>query len=192
MNLKVKDLCLMAISLAILIISSKISFNLGVITLTLQTLSVSLISFILKWKRASLVFLTYIVMGLIGIPVFSTGGGYQYIYSLSFGFIIGFFLSSFIFGSNILSKYKWTNIIKGILGLAIIDISGLVYMYIIFKYYNNQDVSFIYVIEVGLLPFIIKDLVSVVLSSIIAIRLEPAIENIGIYNKELIKNDNHE
>ena len=88
--MKTKDLTIMAISLAILIICSKISFNIGIISLTLQTFAVVIISLLLKWKKAAIVFIAYIVMGLIGIPVFSTGGGFQYVLLPSFGFIIGF------------------------------------------------------------------------------------------------------
>jgi biotin transport system substrate-specific component len=73
---KIKDITLMSIMLAILIVASKISFNIGPIPITLQTFAVAIISCLLKWKRASIVFLAYIIMGLIGIPVFSTGGGF--------------------------------------------------------------------------------------------------------------------
>ena len=84
MKIKIKDLAIMAMMLAILVVCSKISFNIGIISLTLQTFAVASIGLILKWKKALIVFFTYIVMGLIGIPVFSTGGGYQYIFYPSF------------------------------------------------------------------------------------------------------------
>ena len=67
--MKIKDLTIMAISLAILIICSKISFNIGIISLTLQTFAVVIISLLLKRKKSAIVFITYIVIALFVIDV---------------------------------------------------------------------------------------------------------------------------
>ncbi len=175
--MKTKDLTIMAISLSLMVVCSKISFNIGIISLTLQTFAVVIISLLLGWKKAGIVFLTYIIMGLIGIPVFSTGGGFQYVLAPSFGFIVGFLVASLIIGSNF-GKSKWMKVVKGIIGLLVLDIIGMIYMYIILKYYlESPKASVIYVIEAGFLPFILKDLVSTVLAALIAIRLEPVLLN---------------
>ena len=51
-------------------------------------------------------------------------------------------------------------------------------MYFILKYYiESPNANFMYVIEVGFLPFIIKDLISTVLAALIAIRVEPIVAN---------------
>ena len=102
--MKIKDLCLMTVCLSILIVCSKISFDIGIISLTLQTFAVALTGYLLKWKRSAIVFITYIIMGLIGIPVFSGGGGFFYVLKPSFGFIIGFLVGTFITGSNLFNN----------------------------------------------------------------------------------------
>ena len=93
---KIHNLCISAIMLALLIICSKITIPLGVISLTLQTFIVILLSLILNTKYSFLVFITYIILGLLGLPVFSGGGGFAYVLKPSFGFIIGFLLQSFL------------------------------------------------------------------------------------------------
>lgn len=174
--MKIKDLSIMAICLSVLVICSKISFNIGIISLTLQTFAVIIISILLKWKKASIVFITYIIMGLVGIPVFSTGGGFDYILKPSFGFIIGFLVASIIIGIPF-GKNKYMVIIKSLIGLLVLDIIGMVYMYIILKFYlASPSVDVLYVIEVGFLPFIIKDLISTVLAALIGIRLENVLD----------------
>lgn len=184
--MKVRDLCLMTICLSILIICSKISISIGIISLTLQTFAVSLIPFLIKWKKSAIVFFVYIVMGLIGIPVFSEGGGFYYVLKPSFGFILGFLLSVFITGSNILNKLKIANLFKGLIGLLVLDFIGLIYMYFILKYYIGKDDINIYsILEIGFLPFILKDSISVVISYIISLRLEPVLNNTFYTNKEL-------
>lgn len=173
--MKIKDITLMSIMLAILIVASKISFNIGPIPITLQTFAVAIISCLLKWKRASIVFLAYIIMGLIGIPVFSTGGGFAYVLTPSFGFIIGFLVSSFITGSNLFNKHKWTIFIKCVLGLLVLDFIGIVYMAIILNLYKGLNYDLAKILTIGFTPFIVKDLISVGIAGLISIRLDPVL-----------------
>lgn len=182
-NIKIKDITIMSILLALLIISSKISFNIGPIPITLQTFMVFLISLLLGPKKGSIVMLTYIIMGLIGIPVFSGGGGFDYIFKPSFGFIIGFFFASLVIGIKrdvFYAKYITTTI-----GLLIINLCGIIYMYLIMNYYLMLDKSISYILEVGVLPFIFKDFVVVILTCILYSRI-----NVAINKKEYIDNFN--
>ncbi|MCR5113089.1 MAG: biotin transporter BioY [Acholeplasmatales bacterium] len=187
--MKIKDLCLMTVCLSILIVCSKISFDIGIISLTLQTFAVALTGYLLKWKRSAIVFITYIIMGLIGIPVFSGGGGFFYVLKPSFGFILGFLVGTFITGSNLFNNSKIAHFTKGVLGLLIADLVGLIYMYFILKFYmGSANASVIYVLEAGFLPFILKDTISVVIAGVIALRLYPVLDSMGTYNKNLINN----
>jgi biotin transport system substrate-specific component len=49
-------------------------------------------------KLGALSQLIYVVLGLIGIPVFTKGGGLSYIFEPSFGYLIGFILAACIIG----------------------------------------------------------------------------------------------
>ena len=180
----------MTVCLCILIICSKIAVPIGVISITLQTFAVAIIPYILKWKRASIVLTAYILMGLIGIPVFSDGGGFFYALKPSFGFILGFLASTFITGANVFKNSKIAGLIKGLLGLLTLDLIGMVYMYFILKYYIGSDkASIVYVIQVGFLPFILKDSISVVLAYIISLRLSPILDNMQLSSKEYIEKE---
>lgn len=186
--MKVKDLCMMTVCLCLLIICSKISFQIGIIAFTLQTFAVAIIPYILKWKKSAIVFITYIIMGLIGIPVFSEGGGFLCVLKPSFGYILGFLVSTFITGSNIFKNSKIANLFKGLLGLIVLDIIGMAYMYILFKYhYNAYDKATLsFILKVGFLPFILKDSFSVALAYCISLRLNVVLDNMGTFNQELV------
>lgn len=172
-RMKINELCYMAIMLALLIVCSKISVNIGPIPITLQTFAVIMVGYVLKFKKAFIVFLAYILMGLVGIPVFSGGGGFDYIFKPSFGFIIGFMLSSLITGIVFKKHYKIVLFGQGLLGLIIIDVVGLIYMYLIMNYYLGLDSSLSYVLEVGLLPFLLKDCISVLIATVVYERVSP-------------------
>ena len=58
-----------------------------IVPFTLQTLSCMIAGLILPRKEAVISQLIYVVLGLIGIPVFSAGGGFSYVLYPTFGFI---------------------------------------------------------------------------------------------------------
>ena len=189
-KIKIKDITMMAIFLAILIVASKISFNIGPIPVTLQTLALALIGFILGPYKGIIVILTYLVMGIIGIPVFSQGGGFDYIFKPSFGYIIGFIPMIFLIGIGRNFQNKSMKYLFGMLGLIIDYIIGVTYMYFIMKYYLNINKDILGLINAGVVPFILKDTLSMILAALVYERLHVIIlnneDNYNInYNKEL-------
>ena len=190
-NIKIYDITLMAISLAILVICSKISIPIGAIPLTLQTFSVFLIALILGVKKSVIVFIIYIIMGLLGIPVFSSGGGFHYIFMPSFGFIIGFLAAAPIIGIASKSDKFYLKYITSFIGLLIINIFGVLYMLIILNYYNGLNKDIIYVLGVAVAPFIIKDIFVVILTCIIYSRLQLVIykreKKVSLFEQEKIQ-----
>ena len=65
---------------------------------TLQFFFVLLAALLLGSKRAFASVLTYLVIGLCGIPVFATGGGPAYLLKPTFGFLIGFAAAAYVTG----------------------------------------------------------------------------------------------
>lgn len=176
--LKIKDIALMSMMLAILIVCSKISFNIGPIPVTLQTFAVIIISYILGVKKGLIVFGIYIFLGVVCfLPIFSgTESGFYYVLKPSFGFIIGFFLSVIPCGLKIKDDSLIFLIIRGLLGLFVIDAVGLAYMAIILNCYMKASKSFSYIISAGLSPFLIKDILSVFICALVYDRIRPSIE----------------
>ena len=73
---------------------------------------------------------TILMMGLLGLPVFASGGGFSYVLLPSFGYLIGFLFGSIIVGFSVsyLKDQKYTNILLLILLYeAIVYIFGLGY-----------------------------------------------------------------
>ncbi len=188
-NIKLKELALFAIMLAFMVVASKISIPIGPVPLTLQTFAVFIIALVLG-KKSALLFTLYLALGLVGLPVFSTGGGISYIYMPSFGFIISFIPASFIVGFAKDSNKIYMKYILSSIGLIVIYLFGAVYMYLIFKYYNASPKDIITIINIGVLPFIAKDIFTAILSCIIYSRIKVVInrdsKNIS-FEEEIIK-----
>ena len=82
----------------LLIASAKIKVPLYPVPMTLQPLAVLMIAMLFGRNLATLTVGLYIFKGIIGLPVFAFGGGLMYLMGPTGGFILGFFVSSFIVG----------------------------------------------------------------------------------------------
>ena len=146
--------------------------------MTLQTFFVLLTGLVLPVKASALAIITYMALGLIGLPIFSGGGGLGYLLMPNFGFIIGFVLASVIM-SVVAEKLKkctfWRYFTISLLGVAIIYIIGILYFAFITNVYNKSDYSAIWFIQTVFLPFLPKEIICTILASISAYKIRPYI-----------------
>lgn len=67
-------------------------------TFSLQWLFVLLAGMLLGPKLGAMSVGAYLLVGLVGVPVFVHGGGPQYIFRAGFGFLLGFLAAAFVIG----------------------------------------------------------------------------------------------
>lgn len=147
--------------------------------ITLQTFFVLLSGLMLPIKASILATVTYMALGLIGLPIFSSGGGLGYVLMPNFGFIIGFVFSSIII-SMFAEKLKKSSLRQyfaiSLLGVAIIYIIGIFYFALITNVYNKGDNSAIWFIQTVFLPFLPKEIICSLLASLVAYKVRPYIK----------------
>jgi len=157
-----KDI-LLVLSFAILTgISAKLKIEIGLVPITAQTLAVLLSGALLGAKRGALSQLTYLGMGLVGFPWFSRGGGIAYLISPTFGYIIGFVLAVYFIGwlcERGFDRQLKTAILAMLAGNIVLYIPGLFWL--------ARFVGFEKVLAVGFYPFIIGDLLKILLAGTI-------------------------
>ena len=155
----VRNITLSSMLLALLIVSAFVSIPVPflAIKITLQTMVLFIIGSLLRPVYAFATMFLYIVLGLFGLPVFSSGSGISYVFAPSFGFLIGFLLAvplmSFInrrsFASR-LARYA----VACTAGIILIYLIGIPYLYYILKLYMGKDISFSYALVSGGLMFL--------------------------------------
>jgi biotin transporter BioY len=143
-------------------ILAKVKIEIGPVPITMQTLAVLLSGVFLGSKKGALSQITYLFIGLAGIPWFSRGGGMAYIFSPTFGYILGFVLAAFLVGW--LFEKGWgenlkTSILAMIFGNLILYIPGLLWLA---KFFGFNKV-----LAIGFYPFLIGDLLKIFLASLI-------------------------
>ena len=74
----------------------------------------------------------YIIAGIFGFPIFAAGGGIDYFFRIGSGYILGFFIGTYLTGKILSVKINKLNIIKAaITGVIAIHLVGIVYLAIV-------------------------------------------------------------
>ena len=95
---KTSSLVYCALFTALIAVGAFIKIPIPVVPFTLQYLFTMLAGILLGSRLGSLSVLAYMILGLIGLPIFSEGGGIGYVFKPSFGYIIGFCVETFVTG----------------------------------------------------------------------------------------------
>lgn len=94
----VANLALVVIGSLLLAASAQVKIPLSPVVINLTTLAVVLLGATLGWRLGVAAVALYIAEGLSGLPFFANGGGWAYVLSPSFGFIVGYLPLAFIVG----------------------------------------------------------------------------------------------
>lgn len=150
----VKFLVECAMCTAIMSIVAPWCIMIGPIPITLGLFIVLLISSIFSWKKVWVSLLVYVIMGLIGVPVFSGfSSGIYAIAGLTGGYLLGYFPCSFIV-SFFCAKYKhkrWLYIVFMTLGTLSCYIIGMLW----FSFVTKSGLMSAFL--AGVFPFIVID-----------------------------------
>ena len=171
------DLAYIAIGAALISICSWISIPTAV-PFTLQTFAVFAVLLLIGGKRGIMSILTYIVMGAVGLPVFSGfTGGMGSLLGKTGGYILGFLLTGVIYFlfTKFLSEKLLVEILALVLGLLVCYAFGTGwFMYIYMR--DTGAVGLATVLSWCVFPFIIPDLVKMAVAFVIAHRVKPIIK----------------
>lgn len=173
---KTYDLVYVSIFVVLIAVCSWISIPLTV-PVTLQTFGVFIAVGLLGGKRGTLAVLVYILMGAIGIPVFSGfTGGIGILAGTTGGYIVGFLFSALLMWGMEKLFGKDTKVLAGsmILGLAVCYAVGTLWFMAVYAA-SSGPVGIFTVLGWCVFPFIIPDIAKIVLALILTKRLSGVI-----------------
>ncbi|MCH3965747.1 MAG: biotin transporter BioY [Clostridium sp.] len=172
-HFSIKEMCTVAIFTAITAVLSQISIPLpfSPVPITMQVLAIYLSSIILGSKLGTLSQIIYILLGIVGIPVFANfSGGLSVLVGPTGGFLISFPIIAFIIGKTAENDL---NFIFKILGL----IFSLMVCYFIgtlqFIFITNMSIQ--KSIALCVLPYIPLDIVKIIVAYILGYNVRQAL-----------------
>jgi biotin transport system substrate-specific component len=128
-----------------------------VVPFTLQTFFVVLAGALLGPVYGSLSQLLYLIVGLIGVPVFANGGGPGYIFQPTFGYLVSYPVAAGAVGFFLSKAEKLTvlNTLLAILaGMIIIYLFGVTGLYLNLNYIVAKPTAFTTALWTGCILFI--------------------------------------
>lgn len=174
---KTKELVYMAMFAVLLAVCSWISIPASV-PFTLQTFGIFLTLLLLDGKRGTITLTVWILLGAIGVPVFAGfSGGLGILLGTTGGYILGFIFMGGIYWlmTSLLGKKLYIRIIAMVLGLAVCYAFGTIWFITVFSRANGP-VGVMTALGWCVFPFIIPDLIKLVLAVLLASRLEAHVE----------------
>lgn len=172
LNISAKNICYIAICVAIIAVCSVITIPLpGGVPVTLQTFAVFLSVALLGPVYGTVAVVIYILLGMIGVPIFSNfGSGVAVILGPTGGYIIGFIFSAVISGALMKALGEKTPfmVLSMVIGLLACYLTGTLWFVGVRSTFNFAGI--IYALTVCVVPFIIPDLIKILLAVLIAKR----------------------
>lgn len=167
------DIAYIGIFAAIIAVCSWISIPLTV-PVTLQTMAVCIAAGLLGTKKGTLAIFVYILLGLIGVPVFSGfSSGVGVLFGSTGGYIIGFIFTALIVGImvKLLGKKIWVYAVSMVIGIAVCYAFGTIWFIVVYNNNNADAVSVSAALGMCVIPFIIPDLVKIAAATLLCARL---------------------
>lgn len=159
---RVRDAALVTGGAALLAVASQILVPLWFtpVPLSLATFAVLLVGASLGPLRAGLSIGLYLILGLVGVPVFagfSAGAG-----SSSFGYILGYLLAGVVVGAlarRAADRRVLTTLAMAVIGSALIYLCGVPWLM------ASLGVGFKEALALGVIPFLVGDAIKAVAAS---------------------------
>ena len=177
MRLSLREMILCAMFVALVAAGAFIRIPVGTDVYTLQFLFTLLAGLLLGARLGATAVATYVLLGLVGVPVFASGGGPGYVLQPTFGYLIGFILQAWYCGAAArrlsARNFKRLLAINGI-GMAIVYVIGISYFYFVSNYVIDAPIAVWPVIFYCGILQVVPDFLLCVAAAGLAVRLEHA------------------
>lgn len=181
-----RDLTYCAMFVALMAVGAKINIVLPIgtgVTVSLQIMFAVITGLLIGPRDGLVSLLVYLLLGLLGLPVYAHGGGIAYVLRPTYGFLIGFasaaWLSGFLkerFGKKSLMSF----FISGEIGMLSYYVFGLLYFALMSSLLlrDAQPVGFRELMTVWFLSTVWIDAIIAGVGSLVAYKVTPAFEKI--------------
>ena len=179
MSHNTRNLTLCGLFSALIAIGAFIKIPVPVVPFTLQFLFTTLAGLLLGPRLGMISVGSYIAIGLVGLPVFTTGGGIGYILQPTFGYLVGFCFGAYATGVIAASSCRPSLrrlLVANLVGLLLVYLVGMIYYYAITLLYIKEPVGIVSLLLYGFLLPLPGDLAICYFGALFGKRLIPVLQ----------------
>ena len=176
---KTYRLVMTALMASVICILAPMSIQIGDIPISLTNLAIYIILYILGWKQGSISYLVYMLIGMVGVPVFSGfTGGLGKLLGYTGGYIIGFLPMAIVAGLVIdHTKNRFFHLLGMVVGTIICYALGTAW------YCFSSGTPVGAALAVCVIPFIPFDLLKMVFAIEVGPLIRSRLSSDGVYHK---------
>lgn len=178
-KMSTRQLTLIAVMTAVTCVLGPLSLPIGLVPISLTNLVIYIAIYALGLKKGTISYIVYLLIGVIGLPVFSGfSGGFAKLAGPTGGYLIGFIFMAFISGLFIdrFSDKIYMCFIGMTLGTIVTYLFGTVWLAYVAKIPFNAALS------AGVIPFVPGDVIKILISSLIGPQIRRRLVNAGLYD----------
>ena len=177
---KTYNIVLIAVSSALIAICSWISITIGPVPFTLQTMAIFAVLMTIGDARGSIAVVIYLLLGLVGVPVFAGfKGGPASFLGPTGGFLVGFAVASLVWIllekllRDKMSSSMVKRIVYGVINAVICEVVmytiGVIWFIVVYGQ-QTGPIGLGAVLSMCVVPFIVPDIVKIAVAVVIGER----------------------
>ena len=160
--MKIRTMTRVALFAALTAVGAFIRIPLGYSSITLQTFFTAMAGCVLGPWYGALSQLVYVALGLVGLPIFTQGGGIGYLMQPTCGFLIGLSPAAWVIGRIAGRKPEPKQIVPAcLLGYGVLYAIGVPYMALILNTFLGKGMGFSAIMWAGMIPFLPGDMIKI-------------------------------
>ena len=171
--MKTKDMTLIAVMAALICVAGPLTIPVGPIPLSLATFAVYLAGSVLGRKKGTIAVGLYLLIGIIGVPVFSGfSGGFQKLAGVTGGYLIGYLPCAYLSGVGVEKRDNtgwWFHVLMMTAGTVVLYAIGT----IVFMQYTGNALGA--ALSLCVIPFLPGDAIKVAATALITQTLRKAV-----------------
>ena len=173
---KIYYLTMTALMAAITCVLSPVALPVGPIPVTLCTLVIYLSQYLLGWKRGTMSCLVYLLLGIMGAPVFAGfAGGFGKLLGPTGGYIAGYLAVAVVTGLAVEKfRSRWVHLLGMVLGTALCYLLGTAWYCLV------TDSGVVSAMVLCVFPFIPGDLVKIAVAMTFGPMIRSRLEQAGL------------
>lgn len=177
-KLSIQQIAVIGVMTAVICILAPFSIPIGVVPISFTNLAVYIALYVLGVKKGTISYVIYLLIGLVGVPVFSSfTSGPGKLFGPTGGYLIGFIFMAVIAGIFI-DRFTdkmylcFAGMVLGTLVCYLLGTAWLAY---------EASMSFKQALAAGVIPFIPGDLAKIVIAMLIGPQIRKALRKAGLY-----------